>query len=163
MRRWQLTLGVAAAAFGAGVAVAASGEPPAEQAAPACAATRVHGSAVRAGPFRGELTPEYDVVGGRFRLHVGGYRDRETGLTQKIPWFARRGAPVGRRLRLTGTRLGPHPRRFTQVFQRASGSDSGATPVFPSIVSPPAKGCWRLHLRSGDSSARLTVLVTTAG
>jgi hypothetical protein len=60
----------------------------------ACLATPVHGNVVRAGPFVGYVVPLYDVVNGRFRLHVGEYRNPATGLSQKIPWFIPRRYPV---------------------------------------------------------------------
>jgi hypothetical protein len=53
-----------------------------------CAATPVRGNVVKAGVFTGYIAPRYDVVGGRFRLHVGEYRDSAIGLSQKIPWYA---------------------------------------------------------------------------
>jgi hypothetical protein len=142
-----------------GGAVAASARPAAQEPPPGCAATRVHGEAVRAGPFTGYIVPDYDVVDGRFRLRVGTYRDRETGLSQKIPWFSRAGAPVARRLRVRGTRLGPDTRHFTQVLRRAVNGGSRGRSVFPSVLNPPAEGCWRLRLTSGRATGRLTVLV----
>ena len=159
MKRRYLCAGVGVALLSAGVTAAAIARPAAQEPPDACAATRVHGEAVRAGPFTGYITPDYDVVDGRFRLRVGGYRDRETGLSQKIPWFARSGAPVGRRLRIRGTRLGPDTRHFTQVLRRAVNGGSRGRSVYPSIISPPAEGCWRLRFTSGRASGRLTVLV----
>jgi hypothetical protein len=123
-----------------------------------CPATRVHGARVRAGPFLGGIVRRYDVLDGRFRLRVGRYRDRATGLTQKIPWWISRQADVGRRLRIDARRLPPQPpRRFRQVLHRASGDERRW--VFPSIVKPPAEGCWRLHFTSAGTAGSLIVLV----
>jgi hypothetical protein len=150
---------VGLALLSAGIAGAAIDRPAAHEPPAGCAATRVHGEVVRAGPFTGSIVPDYDVVDGRLRLRVGGYRDRETGLSQKIPWFSRAGAPVGRRLRIRGTRLGPDTRHFTQNLRRAVNGGSRGRSVYPSIVTPPAEGCWRLRFSSGRATGRLTVLV----
>lgn len=124
-----------------------------------CAATPVRNGEVKAGPFTGLVVPEYDVVAGRFRLHVGPYRDRATGLSQKIPWFSATNR-VGNRLVVTGSRLHPTPARtFKQTFVSAIGG-GGSGVVFPSIISPPSSGCWRLKLQSGRVSSFLTVRVT---
>jgi hypothetical protein len=112
---------------------------------------------VKVGPFTGHIAPQYDVVGGRFRLHVGSFRDKAIGLSQKIPWYARPGSAVGRSLVITGTRLTPRPvRSFKQEF-RAAGR------VFPTIISPPSAGCWRLVFTSGSVTSTLKVLVTRPG
>jgi hypothetical protein len=123
-----------------------------------CPATRVHGARVRAGPFAGGIVRRYDVVDGRFRLHVGRYRDRVSGLTQKIPWWISRQADVGRRLRIDARRLPPQrPRRFRQVLHRTGGDERRW--VFPSIIKPPAEGCWRMDFTSGGTAGSLVVLV----
>jgi META domain-containing protein len=125
-----------------------------------CPATRVEEDTVRAGPFVGIIAPEYDVVNGRFRQHVGIYRDRKTGLTQKIPWSVSRRADVGRYLRIAARRLPPlAPRRFRRTFQRASGEGDRKRWFFPSNLEPPARGCWRLRFRSGSTTGSLIVLV----
>ena len=124
-----------------------------------CLAAPVTGSWVHAGPFRGGIAPGYDVVDGRFRLRVGAYRDRGTGLTQKIPWFIPLRYRVGGSLRLVGHGVRNPRRTFTQTFQQAYSSDSPDEHVFPSIVKPPKEGCWRLSFRSGRISGALTVLV----
>jgi hypothetical protein len=134
-------------------------EPPRLVRSVACAATPVDGGSVRAGPLTGLIVPQYDVIDGRFRLHVGYHRDRAAGLSQKIPWFMRRGASAGRSLRLSATRLGSRRRTFSQVFRRAGGGGAHGRPVYPSIIKPPVAGCWRLRFTSGKSTARLTVLV----
>jgi hypothetical protein len=135
-------------------------------AAVACLATPVQTSvggatSVKAGPFVGALTREYDVVGGRFSLHAGPYRV-PGGLTQKIPWFVQPGHGARDSLTVTGTRLTKPVRRFTQQFARAYASGERRV-VFPSIVNPPSPGCWRLTLRSGTSTGVITVLVRRVG
>ena len=125
-----------------------------------CDATRVDGAHVRAGRFTGAITPEYDVLNGRFRLRVGGYRDKATGLTQKIPWSVRRRADVGRNLRIDAKRLPPlTPRTFHQKLRRTSAVGDEKRWFFPSIIRPPAEGCWRLRFRSGRTTGTLVVLV----
>jgi hypothetical protein len=123
-----------------------------------CPATRVDGAKVRAGPFVGLIAPEYDVLNGRFRLRVGAYRDRTTGLSQKILWSISRPADVGRRLRIDARRLPPLSlRKFRQKLRRAGGDKKRW--FFPSIIKPPAEGCWRLRFRSGTTAGSLIVLV----
>lgn len=125
-----------------------------------CAATRVQGSEVRAGRFTGAIVPEYDVVDGRFRLRVGGMRDVADGLSQKIPWSVLRTTEVGSRLRIDGRRLAPRsPRTFRMDLQRVAGSGRQVRWYFPSIMKPPAEGCWRLRFTSGKVTGSLTVLV----
>lgn len=173
--RWSIAAAVPLVAVGGSSLVACGGqteprsgvpEAPASSSAstshgalPACAATRVEGDVVRAGALRGLLVREYDVRGGRFRLRVGKYRDAASGLTQKIPWFVRRGTQVGKSLLLSGERLGPSPRTFQQTFHRTADPRRAGQSVFPSIIAPPEKGCWRLRFRSGTTTASLTVLV----
>lgn len=129
--------------------------------APSCAAQPVSGEVVKVGPFRGMLSRQYDVVDGRFRLHVGHYRDKTIGLTQKIPWFVAMRAGTSPQLVVTGKRLSPSPRTFRQRLGRAGypGQDQERRYVYPSIISPPAPGCWRLRFRSGKVDARVIVLV----
>jgi hypothetical protein len=107
------------------------------------------------------ITRQYDVVDGRFRLHVGGYRDKAIGLTQKIPWFVPMRAGTVRRLLVTGTRLSPSRRTFRQGLARAGypGQEQERRYVYPSNISPPAAGCWRLRFQSGRVDARVVVLV----
>jgi hypothetical protein len=150
----------ACAALVAGIAALAGGDGRAsdETESDSCRATRVDGAQVRAGRFAGAIAPEYDVLNGRFRLRVGAYRDETTGLTQKIPWSVSRRADVGRRLRIDARRLPPRsPRTFHQQLQRAGGDRKRW--FFPSIIKPPAEGCWRLRFRSGRTTGRLVVLV----
>ncbi len=121
-------------------------------------ATRVDGAKVRAGPFVGLIHPEYDVLNGRFRLHVGAYRDRTAGLSQKILWRISRQEDVGRRLHIHARRLPPlSPRTFRHKLRRAGGDKKRWN--FPSIIRPPAEGCWRLRFTSGSTTGRLVVLV----
>jgi hypothetical protein len=142
-----------------GVLVTSRDEPPRPVRSVSCAATPVDGGSVRSGPLTGLILRRYDVIDGRFRLHVGYYRDRSAGLSQKIPWFVRFGASAGRSLRLKGTRLGPRRRTFSQVFRRADGGDADGRSIFPSIIRPPTTGCWRLEFTTGKTTARLTALV----
>jgi hypothetical protein len=139
----------------AGAAVSAPGPPP--TGAFPCHAKWVDGQWVRAGHFRGGIDPDYDVVIGRFRLQVGGYRDRASGLTQKVLWEIDRKYPVDGELVVRGKRL-HSKRRFTQRLPMA-GNDDPSVYVFPSIIAPPAQGCWKLTLRSGRVVGRLRVWV----
>ncbi len=125
-----------------------------------CPATRVTGEQVRAGAFSGGIHPDYDVVDGRFRLRVGGFRDVADGLSQKIPWSVSRRANVGATLRIEARRLPPLSRRtFRMRLRRVSGTGDQSRWVFPSIMEPPAEGCLRLRLRSGKTTGSLTVKV----
>jgi hypothetical protein len=124
-----------------------------------CLATRVQGNVVHAGPFTGGITPGYDVVNGRFRLHVDGYRVPHA-LTQKIPWFVSHRYQVGDVLIVNGRRLGTQARVFRQSFARAYSPDSPNQHVFPSIIAPPAAGCWQLTFRSGRVTGTLIALVS---
>lgn len=130
-------------------------------AAATCLATPVHGERVHAGPFVGYLTPGYDVVGGRFRLHVGQYRIPGS-LSQKIPWFVPHRYRVGDTLVVTGRRLGPSPGAFMQTFRGALSLSTPVRHVFPSIIAPPSAGCWRLTFRSGRLVGSLTALVSNS-
>jgi len=124
-----------------------------------CPATRVRGNAVHAGPFSGQISRPWDVLDGRFRLRPGGYRDRDTGLTQKIPWFVSRRSNVTRRLTIVGRRLGGRRGRFVMRLGRTTGVGDHERWVYPSNVAPPSAGCWRLRFTSGGVHGRLTVLV----
>jgi hypothetical protein len=127
-----------------------------------CAATPVRSNVVKAGVFTGYVVPAYDVVGGRFRLHVGDYRNRATGLSQKIPWFAPVASGANGDLIVTWTRLSPLPsRRFTVMAPTGGIFPQGY--VYPTSFSPPTPGCWRLTFRSGKATGRLTVLVRGRG
>lgn len=126
--------------------------------AAACLATPVSGNRVVAPPFKGGIAPQYDVVGGRFALHVGGVRDRRTGLSQKILWVlpARYRKSAGPGLAVTGRLNGIV--RFRQWFPGA-GVPGDPALYFPSNIAPPTAGCWTLTLTTGQLKARLIVLV----
>jgi len=131
-----------------------------ESEAKPCLATRVDGGQVRAGPFTGGIHPDYDVVGGRFRLRVGAFRDVADGLSQKIPWSVSRQANVGPNLRIDARRLPPLPlRTFRMNLRRVSGTGDQRRWFFPSVMNPPAEGCWRLRFKSGKATGSLTVRV----
>jgi hypothetical protein len=118
----------------------------------------LHVPAVRAGPFLGLIAQDYDVVDGRFSLHVGPERDPTRGLSQKIPWFASTRSPVKPSVVVSGKRLDGPGVRWRQVLHQAWASDE-AMWVYPSVLSPPSVGCWRLTFTSGKVRARLTALV----
>jgi hypothetical protein len=109
---------------------------------------------VRSGPITGGIVSTYDVVGGRFSLHVGPWRVKD-GLTQKIPWWVR-SDKRGPELVLTAVRLAPAPAEtFRQVFPAATSPDD----VYPSIIDPPSAGCWRLTMRTGSIKVVFVALV----
>lgn len=125
-----------------------------------CPATQVRGERVRAGPFVGLIDRRYDVFRNRFRLRVGKYRNRRTGLSQKIPWWISRQADVGRRLRIKARRLRLRsPGSFDQTLRRTSAVGDETRWFFPSIIKPAAKGCWRLRFGSGGTTGAVIVLV----
>jgi hypothetical protein len=160
---WQMTRAVALL-VGAGIAcvlsgAASSASDRARSSSFTCLATSVRGEYVHAGPFAGAVTPEYDVVNGRFRLHVGAWRDRSTGLTQKIPWFLPGKYRVGVYLVVHGTRLAPAGGSFTARLPEA-GSLDPSQHVFPSILKPPKPGCWCLSFKTRLVQGRLIVRVT---
>lgn len=126
-----------------------------------CEAALVHGREVQAGPFTGTVLRRYDVVGGRFRLHVGEYRDRATGLTQKIGWTLPARYTAGAWLEVTGRRLhdGSPPRTFRQRFAEAFAAGAPGGRFFATIIAPPAPGYWRLAFRTADVTGSLRVLV----
>jgi hypothetical protein len=160
---WQMTRAVALL-VGAGIAcvvagAASSASDRARSSSFTCVATAVSGQYVHAGPFAGAITPDYDIVNGRFRLHVGGWRDRSTGLTQKIPWFLPSRYRVGVYLVIRGTRLAPAAGSFTARLPEAGSPDPGEH-VFPSILKPPKPGCWRLSFQTRLVKGRLIARVT---
>jgi hypothetical protein len=115
---------------------------------------------VHAGRFTGVISPDYDVLNGRFRLRVGAYRDAKTGLTQKILWSVSRQARVGARLRIEARRLPPlSSRTFRVTLGRTSAMGDRKRWFFPSVIKPPAEGCWRLRFTSGRTAGSLIVLV----
>src|SRR6266487_5043948 len=123
-----------------------------------CTATPVRGQYVHAGPFAGAISPYYDVVNGRFRLHVGAWRDRSIGLSQKIPWFLPAKYRVGVYLVIRGRRLAPAGGSFTLRLPEAGSLDPNEH-VFPSNVSPPKPGCWRLTFQTRLVQGRLIARV----
>ena len=154
----------AALLVGAGIACALAGaaSPASDRVGAArftCLATPVHGDIVRAGPFTGGIDTDYDVVNGRFRLHVGAWRDRSIGLSQKIPWFLPSKYRVGVYLVIRGRRLAPPRGSFTLRLPEA-GSLDPKEPVFPSTLGPPKAGCWRFTFQTRLVQGRLIVRVT---
>ena len=144
-----------------GLAIAAGSA--AAPATPAtCAATRVQGHVVRAGPFLGLIDPATDIVDGRFSLRVGPYRDPASGLSQKILWKLPRRYSVGAALAITGRRITPSPATFRQRLPEAWSEQEPTFHIFPSIIRPSKPGCWRLNFRSGPTSGSLVVLVRAA-
>jgi hypothetical protein len=151
--KWLAVFAAAALTAGAGAVTTAAGYD-----SRPCLATPVHGNVVKAGPFTGYLARQYDVVAGRFRLHVGPYRNKATGLSQKIPWYAKPESGVDSYLVVTGIRVRPQPaRRFKQTSTTGGLFPQGY--VFPTSFSPPSAGCWRLTFSSGSATGTLTVLV----
>jgi hypothetical protein len=153
----------AALLVGAGIACALAGaaSPASDRVGASrltCLATPVHGDVVRAGPFTGAIDTDYDVVNGRFRLHVGAWRDRSIGLSQKIPWFLPSKYRVGVYLVIRGRRLAPAGGSFTSRLPEA-GSLDPKEHVFPSTPSPPKPGCWRFTFQTRLVQGRLTVRV----
>jgi hypothetical protein len=125
-----------------------------------CLSTRTDGKTVHAGPFTGGIDPDYDVVAGRFRLHVGAYRDRATGLSQKILWSLPLSYRVGPALVVRGRRLAPPGGTFVQRLAEAgSTSTMPDKHYFPSTLRPPRPGCWRLSFRTGAARGYLVVRV----
>ncbi len=113
---------------------------------------------VRSGPITGYITPGYDVVRGRFSLHVGPWRVKDS-LSQKIPWYIRADAAGGSAIVMIATRLRPLPKRtFQQTFQ-TGGSGYPQGTVYPSNIEPPSAGCWRLTMRAGHVTAGFIALV----
>jgi hypothetical protein len=123
-----------------------------------CLATPVHGNIVRAGAFSGAIVRRYDVLDGRFRLHVGPYRDARTRLSQKIAWSVPSGARVSHTLVVTWWLLHARRRPFRNLLRLTGTSPSNR--FFPSSFSPPVAGCWRLTFRSANLQGALTVLVS---
>jgi hypothetical protein len=125
---------------------------PAAIASASCLATPVHGNTVRAGPFAGVILRRYDVLNGRFRLHVGQYRDARTGLSQKIAWSVPSDAQIGSTLVVTWRLLHAERRSFRDVLQLAGTSTSNR--FFPSSFSPQSAGCWRLTFTERKAERR---------
>jgi hypothetical protein len=121
-----------------------------------CLATPVSAdrSRVHAGPFVGGLAAGYDDVDGRFSLRVGGMRT--ASMSSKIPWFLKTaGYKNVSKLVVTGRRLGTRT-HWAQTL--SGGTNGGGEYVYPSILKPPATGCWRLTFRAGTAVGSLTML-----
>jgi hypothetical protein len=131
---------VVAAALGG----SASGTPVAQT----CPASPVDGEAVHAGVITAGIDPYTDVVDGRFRLHVGEYRDVANGIFQKVLWWAPSDRRVGGRLVVRARTLYGPKRTFVQRLNRAY-SDDTTKAFYPSTVIPPSAGCWKLTLTTG--------------
>jgi hypothetical protein len=160
---WQMTR-AAALLVGAGIAcvlagAASSASDRTRASSFTCTATPVRGLYVHAGPFSGAIDPDYDIVDGRFRLHVGAWRDQSTGETQKIPWFLPSRYRVGVYLVIRGTRLAPAGGSFTARLPEA-GSLDPSEHVFPSTLKPSKPGCWRLSFQTRLVQGRLIARVT---
>jgi len=124
-------------------------------AASACLAAPVQSGKVHAGPFTAAVQRPYDVVNGRFRLHVGPYRDAKRRVIQQLDWSVPARYRVGSRLSVTAVRLSPAPRTiFAQWFPASANRH-----VFPTLLQPSSAGCWRLTFRTGPAKGSLTVLV----
>lgn len=153
-----MRLGLAVVGFVA-VAAAVAGAATGERISTVCPASPVDGNVVHAGVITGGIDSLTDVVDGRFRLRVGPYRDVTTGLTQKILWTvpADRRAANGR-LIVRGKTIRGKRRTFVQKFWEA-GTDDPTHRYYPSIISPPHAGCWRLTLQTGRLRNALVVRV----
>lgn len=159
MSRTAIIVAVAVVVVVVGLAVGGGGGSDDPASAP-CPATRVDGQYVHARRFTGVISPDYDVLNGLFRLRVGAYRDAKTGLTQKILWSVSRQARVGARLRIDARRLPPlSSRTFRVTLGRTSAMGDRRRWFFPSVIKPPAEGCWRLRFTSGRTTGGLIVLV----
>jgi hypothetical protein len=140
---------LACVAFGA-LAVASGGMAGGRHAVATCPASPVDGARVHAGVITAGIDPYTDVVDGRFRLHVGEYRDLANGIFQKILWWAPSDRRVGGRLVVRGRTLFGPKRTFVQRFDRAYTDDPADTKAYyPSTVVPPSAGCWKLTLTTG--------------
>jgi hypothetical protein len=128
-------------------------------AASACLAAPVQAGKVHAGPFTAAVQRPYDVVNGRFRLHVGPYRDAKRHLIQQLDWTVARGSRVQSRLSVTAVRLSPPPRTVFAQWFPVSATALPRGRVFPTLLQPSSAGCWRLTLQTGGAKAALIVLV----
>ena len=128
-------------------------------AASACLAAPVQAGKVHAGPFTATVQRPYDVVNGRFRLHVGPYRDAKRHLIQQLDWTVARGPRVQSRLSVTAVRLSPAPRTIFAQWFPVSPTALPKGHVFPTLLQPSSAGCWRLTLQTGRAKASLIVLI----
>ncbi len=132
----------------------ASGKPVARS----CPASPVDGTVVHAGVITAGIDPDTDVVDGRFRLHVGEYRDLARGIFQKVLWWAPSNRRVGGELVVRGRTLFGRKRTFLQRLNRAYADDTTRA-FYPSTIVPPSAGCWKLRLRTGHLRNSLVVRV----
>ena len=85
----------------------------------------------------------------RFRIYSGG-QSPDGRFSMKILWQLRSGGASGPSLlRIRGKRLDGNG-SFSQIAEGAN--------QFPSIIDVPAPGCWRLTLRTGNTTGRVTVI-----
>jgi hypothetical protein len=138
------------------LAAATGGSASGKEQARTCPASPVDGNYVKAGVIWGGITPGTDVAEGRFRLHVGKYRDE--GLFQKILWSVPASRRAGGQLVVRGRTLFGHERTFVQRFPQA-GTEDQARRYYPSTIIPPSAGCWRLTLTTGRLRNALVVRV----
>lgn len=80
-------------------------------------------------------------------------------MSQKIPWFPTSNAPIGATLVISGESLSLPHRSFSQSFSVAHALDGSQRMMFPSILAPPAPGCWLFTLSSGQATATIAVRV----
>ena len=165
--------GTAVALLAGGVAAADVVHPPIVRSSERCQATPVHYKPYRdvqpglarlpwiaASPISTALVGHLFYYDGlnvwrqkqlpRVRIYSGG-QSPDGRVTMKILWELRRGRALI--LRVQGTRL---DRRgsFSQELPPA-----GSTRFqFPSIIVVPTPGCWRLTLRTGTTTGRVTML-----
>ena len=100
------------------------------------------------------------AVDGRFSVYAGG-RNPVTGINEKIMWVvpARATGLTGTRLKLVWLRAG---RRHVQVNQGYPGRRQqriSRPRIYPSILKPPAPGCWKLRIRIGRIRSTMHVIV----
>lgn len=85
------------------------------------------------------------------RLHIySGGESPDGRINMKILWELRRGSAPG--LRVQGKRLDGSG-SFAEYFQGGS--------QFPSIIDVPTAGCWRLTLKAGKQTGRVTVIAVS--
>ncbi len=87
----------------------------------------------------------------RLRIYSGG-ESPDGRINMKILWELRRGSAMV--LRLQGRRLDG-----SGSFSEPLSSTSSNPRQFPSIVSVPTPGCWRLTLKTGKTTGHVSVLV----
>lgn len=113
-------------------------------------------------------TTSGDVTGSLFYYHSPVFSHRMAravvgvggraggGVATKILWWVRgRGAS---RLTVTGHRLDSSG-SFQQTI---AGHSLGRSTFFPSIITVPTIGCWRLDLQAGSAAGSLTIRAVTA-